>query len=89
MAPASYGILGFGDGREDPPRVFRQKKTIKAICHELRASRKLVRKVSRSEATELRTAATADRLVAGRTRGPDTEVSFMHARPEFNMNTSL
>jgi hypothetical protein len=54
MAPASYGILGFGDGREDPPRVFRQKKTIKAICHELRASRKLVRKVSRSEATEFR-----------------------------------
>jgi hypothetical protein len=31
---------------------FVQKKTIKVICHELRVSRKVVRKVLRSEATE-------------------------------------
>ena len=31
---------------------FVQKKTIKAICRELRVSRKVVRKVLRSEATE-------------------------------------
>jgi transposase len=33
---------------------FVQKKTIKAICRELRVSRKVVRKVLRSEATEFR-----------------------------------
>src|SRR5271166_6369907 len=33
---------------------FVQKKTIKAICRELRVSRKVVRKVIRSEATEFR-----------------------------------
>lgn len=33
---------------------FVQGKTIKAICRELRVSRKVVRKVLRSEATELR-----------------------------------
>jgi hypothetical protein len=33
---------------------FVQQKTIKAICRELRVSRKVVRKVLRSEATEFR-----------------------------------
>jgi hypothetical protein len=33
---------------------FVQKKTIKAICRELRVSRKVVRKVLRSDATEFR-----------------------------------
>jgi hypothetical protein len=33
---------------------FVQQKTIKAICHDLRVSRKVVRKVLRSEATEFR-----------------------------------
>ena len=33
---------------------FVQGKTIKAICRELRVSRKVVRKVLRSEATEFR-----------------------------------
>jgi hypothetical protein len=33
---------------------FVQRKTIKAICRELRVSRKVVRKVLRSEATEFR-----------------------------------
>jgi hypothetical protein len=43
---------GCGDHCEDPPRVFVQQKTIKAICRELRVSWKVVRKVRRSEATE-------------------------------------
>jgi hypothetical protein len=33
---------------------FVQQKTIKAICRELKVSRKVVRKVLRSEATEFR-----------------------------------
>jgi hypothetical protein len=33
---------------------FAQKKSIKAICRELRVSRKVVRRVVRSEATEFR-----------------------------------
>jgi hypothetical protein len=33
---------------------FAQKKPIKAICREFRVSRKVVRKVIRSEATEFR-----------------------------------
>lgn len=33
---------------------FAQKKSIKAICREFRLSRKVVRKVIRSEATEFR-----------------------------------
>jgi hypothetical protein len=58
MVSVVHGSLkrdaGFGDGREDPPRVFYfvQRKPIKAICRELRVSRKVVRKVLRSEATE-------------------------------------
>ena len=48
---------------------FVQEKPIKAICRELRVSRKMVRKVIRSEATEFRyerepSAAAADRSVA-------------------------
>ena len=48
---------------------FAQKKPIKAICREFRVSRKVVRKVIRSEATEFRyergsPAAAADRSVA-------------------------
>ena len=45
---------GGGDGREDTAGVFCQGKTIKAICRELRVSRKVARKVLRSEATEFR-----------------------------------
>ena len=45
---------GCGDGREDPPCLLVQGKSIKAICRDLRVSRKVVRKVLRSEATEFR-----------------------------------
>jgi hypothetical protein len=48
---------------------FLQKKPIKAICREFRLSRKVVRKVIRSEATEFRyeraAAAAQDWPVAG------------------------
>src|SRR5712691_1054641 len=44
----------FGNNCEDPPCVFVQGKSIKLICRELRVSRKVVRKVIRSEATEFR-----------------------------------
>src|SRR6266404_3521185 len=51
---------------------FAQKKPIKAICREFRVSRKVVRKVIRSEATEFRyerqAAAAEDRPLAGRDR---------------------
>src|SRR5256885_4330433 len=43
-----------GDDCEDPRAFFVQGKPIKAICRELRISRKVVRKVLRSEATEFR-----------------------------------
>jgi len=53
-----YGSRGWdadcGDDCEDPPGVFCTGKSIKAICRELRVSRKVVRKVIRSEATEFR-----------------------------------
>jgi transposase len=45
---------GCGGDCEDPPRVFRQGKSIIAICRELGVSRKVVRKVIRSGATEFR-----------------------------------
>ena len=89
MAPVSYGILGFGDGREDPPRVFRQKKTIKAICRELRVSRKVLRAEAIEFPCEHGEPASTDRPLAGRTRGPDTEVRFMHAGPGFYVKFSL
>ncbi len=38
--------------RRSGGRIFVQGKTIKAICRELNVSRKVVRKVLRSEATE-------------------------------------
>jgi hypothetical protein len=50
---------------------FVQKKTIKAICRELRVSRKVVRKVLRSEATEFhyeRGEQPLPRIGRGRTR---------------------
>lgn len=44
-----------GMGRPKIRRAyFVQRKTIKAICRELRVSRKVVRKVLRSDATEFR-----------------------------------
>src|SRR4051794_22213609 len=57
MVSVLHGSLerdaGFGDDCEDPPRVFRSEEDDqKAICRELRVSRKVVRKVLRSEATE-------------------------------------
>jgi hypothetical protein len=42
------GNAGSEDDREDPSRVFVQKKPIKAICREFRVSQKVVRKVIRS-----------------------------------------
>ena len=52
---------------------FVQGKSIKAICRELRVSRKVVRKVIRSEATEFRyereaQTASEDRPLAGQAR---------------------
>src|SRR3984893_12726177 len=44
----------FGNDCEDPSFVFCTGKSIKLICRELRVSRKVVRKVIRSEATEFR-----------------------------------
>jgi hypothetical protein len=43
---------GCGNDRQDTPGVFRQKKPIKEICRDLRVSRKAVRKIVRSDATE-------------------------------------
>ena len=58
MALVVHGGLerdaGCGDGREDPAGVFCSGQAIKAICRELKVSRKVVRKVLRSEATEFR-----------------------------------
>jgi hypothetical protein len=58
---ASMGDMGAGWGMlivETIAKVrrgyFVQKKSIKAICREFRLSRKVVRKVIRSEATEFR-----------------------------------
>jgi transposase len=43
---------GCGNDRQDSPGVFVRKKPIKEICREPHVSRKVVRKVIRSEATE-------------------------------------
>jgi len=40
----------FGDDREGSARLFCSRKLIKAICRELKVSRKVVRKIVRSEA---------------------------------------
>ena len=49
---ASIGMLVLETVAKIRRAYFVQKKTIKAICRELRVSRKVVRKVVRSEATE-------------------------------------
>ena len=58
MASDGFGGLdwdaGCGDDRQDTPGVFFAGKSIKEICRELRISRKVVRKVIRSDATEFR-----------------------------------
>lgn len=41
-----------GNNSEDTPRLFCSKRSIKAISGDLHVSRKVVRKVIRSEATE-------------------------------------
>jgi hypothetical protein len=46
------GDAGCGDDSQDSAGVFWAGQIIKAICRELRVSRKAVRKVIRSEATE-------------------------------------
>src|SRR5215475_485194 len=48
------GDAGSANDREDSPGLFVQQKPIKAICRELGLSRKVVRKVLRSGATEFR-----------------------------------
>ena len=48
------GDAGSGDDREDPSGDFAQNKPIKTICREFRVSRRVVRKVIRSQATEFR-----------------------------------
>ena len=40
--------------KDSSARIFRQGMTIKAICRDLHVSRKVVRKVIRSQATEFR-----------------------------------
>jgi hypothetical protein len=51
---ASIGMLVLETVAKIRRAYFVQQKTIKAICRELRASRKVVRKVLRSETTEFR-----------------------------------
>ena len=60
-----------------------QEKTIKAICRE---TRKICDPKRPSFITNVANAAAADRPMAGRTRGPDTEVRFTRASPEHYMN---
>jgi hypothetical protein len=43
---------GRGDDREDPSRVFRSEEADQGDLREVRVSRKVVRKVIRSQATE-------------------------------------
>src|SRR6476660_23038 len=51
---AGWGMLVVETIAKIRRAYFAQKKPIKAICRELRLSRKVVRKVIRSEATEFR-----------------------------------
>src|ERR1700736_4242557 len=51
---ARLGVLGVETIAKIRRAYFAQKKPIKAICREFRVSRKVVRKVIRSEATEFR-----------------------------------
>ena len=67
---AGFGMLVVETIAKIRRAYFVQGKSIKAICRELRVSRKVVRKVLRSEATEFRyererAAAAAARGVAG------------------------
>ena len=63
---------------------FVQGKSIKAICRELRVSRKVVRKVIRSEATEFRYEREAQplgsRWYGWRPDGNDGKFSFLQGR---------
>src|SRR5882757_2959775 len=51
---AGFGMLVVETIGEIRRAYFAQKKAIKAICREFRVSRKVVRKVIRSQATEFR-----------------------------------
>ena len=66
---AGFGMLIVETIAKIRRAYFAQEKPIKAICREFRVSRKVVRKVIRSQATEFRyergqPAAAADRSVA-------------------------
>jgi hypothetical protein len=74
-ASAVFGSRGWDAGRgddcKDTPGVFQADKPIKTICRELDVSRKVVRKVIRSGATEFVTSGKVShcrRLGAGATR---------------------